>query len=81
MEEKGMTPEKCSIRYCRDPPWIIVLGKSFCAKHWDELCAKDHEAHKVKVDNLELSVGKLEEKVKTIEITVNDIRWGREHPQ
>ena len=28
---------------------------------------------------LELNVAKLEEDVKTLQLTVNDIRWGREH--
>jgi hypothetical protein len=32
-----------------------------------------------RLSRLELAVAKMEEKVKTLEITVNDIRWGREH--
>jgi hypothetical protein len=34
-----------------------------------------------RLSRLELMVANLEEKVKTIEITVNDIRWGRDHPK
>ena len=34
-----------------------------------------------RLSRLELAVANLEEKVKTLEMTVNDIRWGREHPQ
>lgn len=32
-----------------------------------------------RLSRLELAVAKLEEKIKTLEITVNDIRWGSEH--
>ena len=34
---------------------------------------------KKNIENLQLAVAKLEEKVKTLEITVNDIRWGEKH--
>jgi hypothetical protein len=32
-----------------------------CEKHWDEMCAKDHEAHKVKVEKVELGSAATEE--------------------
>ena len=41
-----MTPDKCSVRYCRDPAHVIHLGDNLCEKHWSELCDKDHETHK-----------------------------------
>jgi hypothetical protein len=33
---------------------VIHLGDNLCEKHWSELCDKDHEAHKVKVDKVQL---------------------------
>jgi hypothetical protein len=41
-----MTPDKCSTRYCRGQIHVIHLGDPLCDKCWEELCEKDHEAHK-----------------------------------
>ena len=37
--------------------------------------------HEKELDALELRIANIEEKIKTLEMTVNDIRWGREHPK
>ena len=56
-----MSPEKCMMPRCRQPIHLILRGMPLCEKHWDERCAKDHEAHKVKVEKVELGSAATEE--------------------
>jgi len=38
-----MNSDHCTARYCRNPVWIIHLGKPLCQKHWEEYCDKEAE--------------------------------------
>jgi len=38
-----MNSDHCTARYCRNPVWIIHLGKPLCQKHWEEYCDNERK--------------------------------------
>jgi hypothetical protein len=69
-----MTPEKCSVHYCRKPIHVIHLGEPLCEKHWTEMCDNDHEAHKVHLDKVVFGSGDSEETRKALVKIVEELK-------
>jgi len=56
-----MNSDKCIMPYCRNPVHLNLRGMPLCEKHWSEMCEKDHELHKKKVDKVQLGSADSEE--------------------